>query len=367
MIPGHATQEGTRRYAARFESQCGPGHFRQAGGLWWSSLGIGTYLGNADEDTDDLVYQAIVTCVNAGVNVIDSAINYRGERGERCVGRALASLIGQNAVKRNEVIVCSKGGFLPQSLGVEWYRERYGSGEVPGIGMEDLVADCHSMNPRYLHDQLERSRRNLGLETIDVYYVHNPEVQLGNVPVDVFYERLEKAFAFLEHAVQEGVIRDYGLATWNGLRLPPGQAKHISLERAKKIARSVAESGKDHFRYVQLPFNLTMREAVGRPTQLVNGRMTSAIAAARELGLSPVISGSIAQGNLPDLTGAQRKLFGETPLNDVQRALQFARSTPGIVTALVGMKQMFHIEENLDVCKAPLLEGAQFKEVFKSL
>ena len=367
MIPGHATEEGTTRYAERFQPQCGQGHFRKIGNLWWSSLGVGTYLGSADEGTDDLVYQAIIECVNSGINVIDSAINYRGERGEQCVARALASLINQNAVKRNEVIVCSKGGFLPQSLGVEWFQEKYGGGEVPGIGMDDLVADCHCMHPQYLQNQLERSRQNLGLEIIDVYYVHNPEVQLGNVSEQVFYDRLEKAFAFLEQAVQEGKIRHYGLATWNALRLPPGQAKHISLEKAKKIARSVAESGQDHFRYIQLPFNMVMREAVGRPTQPLNGKTTSAIVAARDLGLMPVISGSIAQGNLPDLSEAQRHLFGDTPLNDVQRALQFTRSTPGIATALVGMKQMFHVEENLTVCKTGLLDGAQFKDVFKAL
>ena len=129
----------------------------------------------------------------------------------------------------------------------------------------------------------------------------------------------------------------------------------------------MAASGKDHFRYVQLPFNMVMREAVGRPTQPLNGQTTSAIVAARELGLMPVISGSIAQGNLPPLNDAQKHLFGETPLNDIQRALQFTRSTPGIATALVGMKQMFHIEENLTVCKTELLDGAQFKDVFKAL
>ncbi|CAI2717215.1 aldo/keto reductase [Nitrospina watsonii] len=367
MIAGHATPQGTAHYKDRFELQCGEGHFQQAGPLWWSSVGIGTYLGNADEDTDDLVYQSIVTCMGAGINVVDSAINYRGERGERCVGRALAELVAQKTVRRNEVIVCSKGGFLPQSLGVEWFEETYGKDEVPGIGMDDLVADCHCMHPLFLEDQLERSRANLGLETIDVYYVHNPETQLGNVSDKVFYDRLEKAFAFLEQAVQDGRIRAYGLATWNGLRLPPGQAKHISLERAKKIAQSVSDSGADHFEYVQLPFNLMMREAVGKPTQPLNGKTTSAIVAARDLGLIPVISGSIGQGKLEPLSEQQRHLFGDDAFNDLQRALQFTRSTPGIAAALVGMKKLFHIEENLAVCRHEPLGGPQFKAVFQSL
>ncbi|MGP0629967.1 aldo/keto reductase [Nitrospina sp. 32_T5] len=367
MIAGYATPEGTKQYRDRFELQCGEEHFQKAGPLYWSSVGLGTYLGNADDDTDDMVYQSIVNCVNAGINVIDSAINYRGERGERCVGRALEELVGQGAVHRNEVIVCSKGGFLPQSLGVEWFQEQYGAGEEPAIGMDDLVADCHCMHPLYLQDQLERSRRNLGLETIDIYYVHNPEAQLGNVPQEVFWDRLEKAFAFLEQAVVEGKIRAYGLATWNALRLPPGQAKHLPLERAKKIARSVTESGADHFQYVQLPFNLMMREAVGRPTQPLNGKVTSAVVAARELGLIPVVSGSIAQGKLEPLSEEQRHLFGDAPFNDLQRALQFTRSTPGIATALVGMKRLNHIEENLAVCREEPMDGAQFKAVFQSL
>ena len=61
----------------------------------------------------------------------------------------------------------------------------------------DVAAGCHSMAPRFLADQLNRSLRNLGVETIDVYYLHkNPETQLGEVPREMFNNRVRAAFSF---------------------------------------------------------------------------------------------------------------------------------------------------------------------------
>jgi hypothetical protein len=39
-----ATSDGTKKYAARFETRAAAGHFREQQGLWLSSIGIGTYL-----------------------------------------------------------------------------------------------------------------------------------------------------------------------------------------------------------------------------------------------------------------------------------------------------------------------------------
>src|SRR5258708_31310385 len=84
-----------------------------------------------------------------------------------------------------------------------------------------MVAGCHARSPRFLDDQIERSRRNLGVDCIDVYYIHNPETQLGEVPRAEFLRRLRAAFEALENACDEGRIACYGTATWNGYRLPP--------------------------------------------------------------------------------------------------------------------------------------------------
>lgn len=62
------------------------------------------------------------------------------------------------------------------------------------------------MAPRYLQDQLARSRENLGLATIDVYYVHNPETQLGEILREDFVRQIRAAFETLEAACAAGTI-----------------------------------------------------------------------------------------------------------------------------------------------------------------
>ncbi len=109
-------------------------------------------------------------------------------------------------------------------------------------------------------DQLDRSRRNLGLDTLDIYYLHNPETQLGEVDRALFLRRIRETFVWLERAVAEEKIRHYGTATWNGYRQPSGAQDYLSLSELAAVAREVA-GDRHHFRVIQLPFNLAMTEA----------------------------------------------------------------------------------------------------------
>src|SRR5277367_3723170 len=109
---GSATADGTLRYAARFQGRAAAGHFREIrGGLVLSSIGIGTYLGEPDDETDRAYTDAVVAAVEGGINVIDSAINYRFQRSERSVGAALKALFAKG-FSRDEIILCTKAGFL---------------------------------------------------------------------------------------------------------------------------------------------------------------------------------------------------------------------------------------------------------------
>lgn len=362
MISGHATAEGTAAFRKRFAGRAAPGHFRNAGGLAWSSIGIGTYLGNPDAATDRLVADAVCRAVEAGINVIDTAINYRFERGEKSIGAALRRLIDTGAAARHEVILCTKGGYLPHPARTQWFAETYVGRD--GISMADLVGGSHCMHPAYLKGELERSRINLGVATIDVYYVHNPESQVGKVDDATFHDRLRAAFATLEEAVTAGTIRAYGIASWNAFRVKEGERGFMSLARAKALAREAA-GGDDHFRFVQVPLNLAMREAVTLPTQRIGNAVLPAIPAARALGLEVVASGAIAQARFGALPAKLAARLGATLVDDAPRALQYARSAPGVLTALVGMKQPAHVAANLALLGIAPLDAAAFDSLFR--
>src|SRR5712691_6770068 len=107
-ITNNATNEGTARYRKRFPDAA-EGHFRRQQRLWLSSIGIGTYLGDADERTDGAYTEAVVRAVELGANVIDTAANYRFQRSERAIGTALRDLTSVKTFARDELIICTKG------------------------------------------------------------------------------------------------------------------------------------------------------------------------------------------------------------------------------------------------------------------
>ncbi len=350
-IKGRATAEGTGRYQKR---QVVAESYREAGDLLVSTLGIGTYLGDPDDPTDQLVTGAVLESIKGGVNLVDTAINYRHQRAEKCVGAAIEKAIESGQTSRDEIVVCTKGGFVPTPDDpFAWFEKEYLK-KHPEIHKSDLVAGCHCMHPEYLSDQIERSLVNLGLETIDVYYLHNPETQLRAVKPKDFSDRLREAFEALERACDRGKIAAYGLATWNAFRVPPDQSDFMNLADVKKLAKKAAGKKPDRLRFVQLPFNLAMPEAL-LATQRVGKETVPVLEAARQLKIEVVSSASICQGQI---IGKIPEALGESlgrDLTDAQRALQFTRSTPGLLTALVGMKASEHVKENLALVKmAPL-------------
>ncbi len=369
-LPGHATTEGTTRYRERFRDTTAEGHFRFEQNLWLSSVGVGTYLGDADEETDRSYAEAITRAVELGVNVIDTAANYRFQRSERSVGEAIKSLTTAG-VGREELVVCTKGGYLPfdthppaGQAGVRAYVEE--TFIAPGvIQLSDIVAGSHCMTPGYLAHQVAQSLRNTGLETIDVYYIHNPETQLQVVSREEFDARLRAAFEQLERERAEGRLRFYGVATWNGFRAKEGTRGHHPLEGMWELAREAGGEGHG-FRFVQLPFNLSMPEALVVDNHTHEGARVSLLEAAEALGVTVVASASMMQGKVArDLPERVREPLGSLS-TDAQTAIQFTRSTPGVTTALVGMSRRAHVEENLQLARVAPASSEDYGRLFKS-
>jgi aryl-alcohol dehydrogenase-like predicted oxidoreductase len=363
---GYASAAGTSHYRDRFHGRAGEGHFRNEQDLWLSSIGLGTYLGSPDDATDQSYIDSVSRAVELGINVIDTAINYRFQRSERAIGVALRELSNVDRINRSEIVVCTKGGFVPfdgrPPANVREYIEE--TFVRPGIAeFSDFVGGSHCMTPSYLRQQLDQSLENLGLECIDIYYIHNPEIQLSHRSRDEFYAALRHSFEGLELAVAAGKIRSYGVASWNGFRVSGDARGHHSLDRMVRLARDVA--GEAHsFRFIQLPFNLSMPEALLTANEMVAGKPGSVLELASALGISVFASASMAQGKVArDLSDEIREPMGSLA-TDAQTALQFVRSTPGITTALVGMSRVEHVEENLQLVKISPASSDDYSRLF---
>jgi len=362
MLKHHATPAGTLAYARRFASY--PENYRQVFGLSVSSVGIGTYLGNEDSATDAAYAEAIHAGIVGGINLLDTAVNYRCQRSERVIGGVLDRFVRSGQIGREQLVIATKGGYIAFDGKVpadprEWFEENF---LRPGIvEPNDVVQGSHCMTPSYLATMLDLSCSNLGLESIDIYYVHNPETQLSAVTHAEFLARIRNAFEFLEGAVAAQKIGCYGVATWSGFRLKPSERGYLSLAELVNAATD-AGGANHHFRVIQLPYNLAMTEALTLNNQtLPGGDQVSLLAAADALGMTVCTSASLLQGQLTSrLPQVLHSAFPGME-SDAQRSIQFVRSTPGIDVGLVGMSSAAHVAHNLATLKHPPAPDALMK------
>ena len=363
-----ATSAGTWRYRDRFGDAFARTYFRRFGPGVASSVGFGTYLGDPTDECDRGYRTSIAEALSNGINLVDTAINYRCQRSERVVGEAL----DRADVDREAVVVATKGGFLPfegtppEDPGAFLRSEFVDTGLV---GPDDLAAGSHAMTPAFLDAMLDRSLSNLEVDSVDCYYVHNPETQLRARRRAAVYDQLQAGFELLERRRAAGDIGGYGVATWDAFRVPRGHDAYLSLPEVIDRAEAAAESvGADEHGLiaVQLPFNVTMADAVTvdahrHPTE---DRDVSALEYAQAVDLDVVASATLAQGSLaasiPPAVDAE--LNGETP---AQRAINFARSAPGVTVALVGTSSPAHVAENVASGTFEPLGARAFDAVFE--
>ncbi|MFQ5657229.1 MAG: aldo/keto reductase, partial [Candidatus Methylomirabilales bacterium] len=247
FLPGSATSTDTRAYASRFTA----GGYVPLGstGLTTSKVGFGGY--RVDDETREH-QEALKKALRAGCNLIDTSTNYTDGGSERCVGSVLGTLVGAGELRREEVIVVSKIGYV-QGTNLSLVQEREAAGQ-PFPEMVKYMDGCwHCIHPEFLRGQLQRSLGRLQLETLDVCLLHNPEyffsdaMKRGRGPLEKlreeFYQRLRDAFTFFESQVVEGTIRWYGVSS-NTAVSPASDPEATSLSRMLAAAREAG--GADH-------------------------------------------------------------------------------------------------------------------------
>ncbi len=305
-IAGHATSQATQAFANRMSSHhpsFEANAYRRLTGtdLITSKIGYGTYRVHEQNEAHA---ETLEKAIQAGCNLIDTSSNYTDGGSETLIGNGLQKMISDSEIKREEIIIVSKVGYMQgQNLDQAQQRETAGN---PWREVVKYMEGCwHCIHPDFLIDQWTRSTDRLGLETIDVYLLHNPEYFLSdaknrsaqsswNAIRDTFYDRIYRAFVQMERFVADGQIRYYGISS-NTFPSPQTDFEHVSLNRVYEAAAKAAETvygdhAVNHFKVIQLPYNLLESEALTEANNEIDGKRIAVIEAAKALGLGVLVN-----------------------------------------------------------------------------
>jgi predicted aldo/keto reductase-like oxidoreductase len=194
-------------------------------------------------------------------------------------------------------------------------------------------------------------------------YLHNGiEGQIKDVSKEQFLENLKSVFELYEQKRDEGKIKFYGMATWECFRVMNDNPQYLLLENIVKMAKKIG--GDNHgFKFIQLPYNMNYDQALLRKNQLVQNKPVSILESAVTLGIGVFTSVPFMQGRLlaPDV------MPDFSDLKPSLRALQFIRSSPGVLAPLVGQKLSEHVSENLEIMNIPPMSDEDFLQLVKQL
>ncbi|MDT8339514.1 MAG: aldo/keto reductase [Sulfurimonas sp.] len=363
----YATQDATLSFAKRFSNY--KDFYYKYDNLVFSKLGIGTFNKEPYKEENYVFHyiEGVKQAIRSGINLIDTASNYRYGESEKEIGEALREL-GDEA-KREELIICSKGGFIQLDYPFPKNPYTWIEDNIIKAGLakaEDIELDQHCMTPDFLEYSCRRSLKNLGVEALDIYYLHNPEMQMIKLGEKEFYKQIEKIFKRFEKLADEGLFQSYGVAVWSGFTSE--REELLSLERLVEIAKKVG--GENHrFKYIQLPFNMGKTAAYTQMTQKVSNEACTIIQAAYRLKIGVITSSSLLQMNLfKNSFKAETGVILDNTMTlktDIQLALQFVRSTPGIISSLFGSKVPVHIKENSEIAKVKSVKREKYDLLYR--
>ena len=269
-----ATSEATKNYAVKFSNLT----YNPLGGtnLYCSQAGFGSYrIHNSIPEHKEALEHALLN----GINLIDTSANYGDGGSEELIGNVISNLVSKNKLNRESVIIVSKAGYLQGQNFQQSQNRKQENKPWPHL-VEYAPGIEHCIHPEFIEDQLNRSLARLGMETIDFYLLHNPEYYLlwaGKVDIPIsearqeYYQRISRAFNYLEKEVARGRIQFYGISS----NTFPGHSTDINftcLETVWHIAQNLTPG--NHFKIIQMPMNLIEHQAV---TNINQPGMQSAI------------------------------------------------------------------------------------------
>ena len=301
-----------------------------------SRIALGTHLGDANDEVSAMYQEAIKYAVQNGIYTIDGAINYRGMRSEKDEGIAIRELINTGVINREDIFVTSKAGLLFGDITEKTNPKMYLENILKPQGISDSDFTDYeglrqTLNPAFFEIALNKSLENLGLETIDLHYIHIPEITRLGMDESGFYDKMENLLSWYECKVKENKIRNYGIALEFMAKEPKETKWHFELEEIKKRAEKVC-GGESHLKYVIFEYNMLCPYPCTVLSQHVNGEALTLADACHKLGFKTVASMPLAMGDA----------LKEHSLKEL---LEFALE--GSDHIIVGSKNKEHIKEIL--------------------
>ncbi len=340
MIKGYASLNETREYFNKIGIS--EEYVKNNGDFYTIGIGIGTHLGNFSDEHSNLYKDAIEYGLKNGINFIDTSVTYREMKSEKDIGHVLDDLINKKQIlKREEVIVATKGGQIYGDCDInvrpiDYLEEILIPEGILNIEDVNVVhGHRHTLVPYFYETTIELSKNNLGIETIDIHYIHNPEISKYVLGEDEFYQQLKILIEFYEEQVEKENIRFYGISSWEAFTCNLDSNWHISMEKIINIAKEV-KGEHHHLKFIQLPYNIYNQNGSKLKNQIIDGEYYNAIDAANKLGLNVTVSAPLNQFKDGD--------------NDISltEKLNFIKNAKGIYSAIIGSKRKEHIKENLN-------------------
>jgi len=353
----HASAPATVDFAARFADI--PYNQFADTDIRISAVGFGGYRIDVSYPEHRAALQKALLC---GINLIDTSTNYMSGGSELLIGSVLDDFEAEAILGRNQVVIISKAGYIQ---GREYRLSQ--NLKRDGRGYPELVEYApnleHCIHPDFIKDQLTRSLSRLNCGAIDSYLLHNPEYFLmwarrekweSEKAREEYYRRIRLAFEYLETEVARGRIRSYGVSS-NTFPVSGDEYDFTSLEKLIQIANDI--SPLNNFKVVQFPFNLIESGAAVNETQA--GKMTVlelarrhkfCILANRPLNTiykNKLIRLSEENPDAEDIRNVVAKVSPEWGKAETlsQMAIRAIRSTLGISSVLVGMRDVKYVRD----------------------
>ena len=280
-------------------------------------LGLMSLSGTYGESSDDNGIAVIHHALDQGVNFLDSADMYGWGHNETLVGKALKG-------RRENVILASK--FSQTKL------------EGGGNGVDG--------RPEYVQSACEASLKRLGMETIDLYYMHRMDPK---VPI-------EDTVGAMAKLVQQGKVRFLGLCEANPATIRRAHKVHpltalqteyslLYREEAEETLKTTRELGIGFVAYSPLGRSL-LTGAVQSAEEVANDRRKD----------HPRFHAGNFERNRQLVAGIET-MAKQKGCTSGQLALAWLLAQGDDIVAIPGTKRVARVDENLGALKVALTKA----------